>query len=39
MAGTAANTYNIKITGNSFGFAIGSGRIAGEAVARYTSRG
>lgn len=35
MAGTAANTYNILISGNSFGFAINSGRIAGEEAAKY----
>lgn len=33
MAGTAANTYNIRTGGNSFGFAVGSGRIAGEQAA------
>ena len=35
IAGTSANTYNIFLSGHSFGFAINSGRIAGEEAAKY----
>jgi fumarate reductase flavoprotein subunit len=35
IAGTEANTYNMFLSGHSFGFAINSGRIAGEEAARY----
>lgn len=37
MAGTTANTYNIFLSGHSFGFAVNSGRIAGEEAAGYIS--
>jgi fumarate reductase flavoprotein subunit len=37
IAGTEANTYNMFLSGHSFGFAINSGRIAGEEAARYIS--
>ena len=33
--GTDSDTYNVNLTGHSFGFTINSGRIAGESAARY----
>ena len=36
-AGRMGDTYNILLSGLSFSFAIGSGRIAGEGAARYIS--
>jgi fumarate reductase flavoprotein subunit len=33
--GTDADTYNVFLSGHSFGFTINSGRIAGENAARY----
>ena len=35
IAGTDADTYNIFVSGHSFGFALGSGRIAGDEAARH----
>lgn len=36
--GTDSDTYNYVLTGHSFGFAVNSGRIAGENAARYVLR-
>ena len=36
--GTDSDTYNANLTGYSFGFAINSGRIAGESAAKYVLR-
>jgi fumarate reductase flavoprotein subunit len=38
IAGTSANTYNIFLSGHSFGFSINSGRIAGEEAAKYVMK-
>jgi len=38
IAGTEANTYNMFISGHSFGFSLISGRIAGEEAARFVTR-
>jgi fumarate reductase flavoprotein subunit len=35
IGGTDVDTYNLTLSGHSFGFAVGSGRIAGENAARY----
>jgi fumarate reductase flavoprotein subunit len=37
--GWVPDTYNIKLSGSTFGFAINSGRIAGENAAKYASAG
>lgn len=37
--GWVADTYNINLSGSTFGFAINSGRIAGENAAKYASAG
>jgi len=37
--GWVADTYNINLSGSTFGFAINSGRIAGENAAKYASIG
>jgi len=37
ICGVVANTYNISLPGHSFGFAVNSGRIAGEEAAKFVA--